>query len=144
MGERFTRVPEANNGDIVTPPSQVTSEKESLIYNANEPQPQMESKSFIIRPGQSPLSYVEALDLYKNNLLQFNENCQLSSGVKSFNLNNEVMIDNRSSKANTFVVGNNLVAIAPYDFAFMILKEKGSGIPVNCGNQKNVATLSVQ
>lgn len=144
IGERFAQPSVQNKNKDIAPPAQVTSDGEKLIYNPNEPQSQMQSKSFIIRPGQSPLSYPEALNLYKNNLLQFNENCQLTNGIRSFNLNNEVMIDNRSSKANTFVVGGNLVAIAPYDFAFMILKEKGTNISVQCGNQKNVATISVQ
>ncbi len=143
LGERFARFPEVDT-DHMVPPTQVTTDAEPLLYGRTDFQQQLKSQSYIIRPGQSKLTYSEALDLYKNNLLQFNENCQLSSGVRSFNLKNEVMIDNRSSKANSFVVGSTLIAIAPYDFAFMILKEKGDAVPVQCGSQKNVSTISVQ
>mgnify|MGYP001585989066 CR=1 FL=1 len=104
----------------------------------------MQSKSFVIRPGQIKLTYTEALELYKNNLLQFNQDCQLSTRTNSFGLNNEVMIDNRSSKPNTFSVGSASVVVGPYDFGFLILKEKGTNIQVNCGDQKNVTALVVQ
>lgn len=129
-----------------TPSTAVGTDQEMLLGNSNQPQPQlaMQSKSFVIRPGQSKLTYTQALDLYKNNLLQFNENCQLSLGNRSFQVGNEVMIDNRSSRANTFVVGGTLLAIAPYDFGFMILKEKGDAVPVDCGDRKNIAILVVQ
>lgn len=141
LGEHYSRVPQPFSGEV--PASTVATEGEKLLYNANQPQNQIASKSFIIRSGQSKLSYDQALDLYKNDLLQFNEDCQVSSGNKNFHLNNEIMIDNRSSKANTFMVGDSLVAIPPYDFAFMILREAGPRIGVHCGSQRNVTTISV-
>ncbi|MDQ5930119.1 MAG: hypothetical protein QG594_1902, partial [Bacteroidota bacterium] len=70
--------------------------------------------------------------------------CQLASSSRSYRLNNEVMIDNRSSKPNTFSIGSASIVLGPYDFGFLILKEKGMSIPVNCDERKNVATLSVQ
>lgn len=145
LGEHFSTAVSTKE-QTNTPATAFDTDQESLLYGAGQPQTQiaMQSKSFVIRPGQSKLTYTEALDLYKNNLLQFNENCQLSLGNRSFQLNNEVMIDNRSSKANTFVVGGTLLAIAPYDFGFMILKEKGDAVPVDCGDRKNIATITVQ
>jgi hypothetical protein len=146
LGEHFANLkPIRSTSDPVGP---VTSnDQESLLYGVGNPQSQLEelrSQSFIVRPGQNKLTYSDALSLYKNNLLQFDENCQLSSKDRSFNLNNEVMIDNKSSKPNTFTVGNESVIVGPYDFRFMILRESGTNISVSCDDRKNVAVLTVQ
>jgi hypothetical protein len=128
-----------------TTSTKVSTQKEpALILEEKEEGVILESKGFVVRPGQSRLSYTQALDLYSYSLLQFTQDCQLSSGIKSFGLNNEVMIDNRSSKPNTFTVGSNSLVVGPYDFGFMILKEKGTSISVSCDNRKNIATLNVQ
>jgi hypothetical protein len=128
-----------------TTSTKVSTQKEPALVSGEEEEGVIpESKSFVVRPGQSRLSYTQALDLYSYSLLQFTEDCQLSSGTRSFGLNNEVMIDNRSSKPNTFTVGNNSLVVGPYDFGFMILKEKGTSISVSCDNRKNIATLNVQ
>lgn len=125
----------------------VGTEKENFLNNSNQSQPsidgEMKSKSFVIRPGNK-LSYSQALELYKKDILQFNENCQISSGYRTFGLNNEIMIDNRSPKATTITVGENIIVLGPYDFGFMILKEEGDDVVVNCGEKKNVVFISVK
>lgn len=144
LGEHFSNLkPLANISTSVSP---VSTSKETLLYGVSEPQSQLSMRfdTFVIRPGQSRLTYTQAVELYENDTLQFNQDCQLVTINRSFHINNEIMIDNRSSKANTFIVGDSLVAIGPYDFAFMILKEKGVNIPVGCGNNKNVAMLTIQ
>ena len=146
LGERYSRggfVPTSLTGESIAP---VGTDQEQMLYGSAQSQDQllMESKSFVIRPGQSKLTYTEALGLYKYSLLQFDQNCQLVSGSRSFALNNEIMIDNRSSKPNSFSIGGTSVVIGPYDFGFMILKEKGTSLSVGCGDNKNVATLTVQ
>lgn len=145
LGEHYANLKPITNTS--TPVSPVGTSEESMLYGSSEPQSQlssMKSDSFVIRPGQSRLTYTQAVELYENDTLQFNQDCQLATTSRSFHLNNEIMIDNRSSKANVFTVGDDLVAIGPYDFAFMILKKDGNSIPVGCGNNKNVATIVVQ
>lgn len=154
LGERFSdrsifEKIETPSKDTGTPFSVTgANNEESFIYGTGEPKSQiemqMQSKSFVIRPGQVKLSYTDALSLYKNDLIQFDENCQVSKGNKSFVLNNEIMIDNRSSKPNTFSVGEASVVVGPYDFGFLILKEEGESIPVGCGERKNIINLLVQ
>jgi hypothetical protein len=147
VGQHFAGLVSERSGQTSTPSSPVGTSEESLLYGVGEPQSQlaaMQPQRFVIRPGQNKLTYTEALELYKNSLLQFNQDCQVSSGTNSFGLNNEIMIDNRSSKPNTFQVGSSSVIIGPYDFGFLILKEVGIHIPVHCGEQKNVTTLVVQ
>ncbi len=145
LGERYSR---SGFSSRVTgePTLPVGTQQEQLLYGSGQSQDQlqMQSRSFVIRPGQSRLTYTEALDLYKYSLLQFDQNCQLASGSNSFGLNNEIMIDNRSSKPNAFSIGGASVVVGPYDFGFMVLKEKGTSVPVGCGENKNVATLTVQ
>lgn len=145
LGERFSRMGFSPVRTSV-PNMPIGAGQESTLYDGTQPQSQiqMESESFIVRPGQSKLTYAQALELYSYNVLQFGEDCQLSSRTRSFNINNEVMIDNRSSKPNTFIVGNASVVVGPYDFGFLVLKEKGTVVPVSCGGRKNVAELTVQ
>lgn len=126
------------------PSSAVGMNEEQIAYGGAQPQQMMQSSSFVIRPGQSKLGYAEALGLYGNSILQFDEDCQLSSKNRSFSLNNEVMIDNRSANPNTFAVGDASVVLGPYDFGFMILRQKGTVVSVDCGIRRNVATVLVQ
>lgn len=145
MGEKYSNIslPSSLTG---TPSSPVEAGDEPLLYGEGRPQSQlqMESQSFVVRPGQIKLTYTDALELYNNSMLQFNEECQLVTPSRSFSLSNEVMIDNRSSKPNTFSIGGASVVVGPYDFGFLILREAGSAIAVGCGDKKNVATLIVQ
>lgn len=147
LGEKYSRTSFFWK-ETSTPVAPISTDEQKFLRNSGEPQSQLEmqmkSDSFIIRPGQNKLSYTDALSLYKNSLIQFDENCQVSSGVKSFSLNNEIMIDNRSSKPNTFSVGGISVVVGPYDFSFLILKEKGDNISVSCGDKKNVAIVTIQ
>lgn len=145
LGERYSRMgfaPMQNN----IPGMPVGAGEESTLYNSSQPQSQlqMQSDSFVVRPGQSKLTYSEALGLYQGNILQFSESCQLATKSRSFNFSNEIMVDNRSAKPNTFRVGSTSLVVGPYDFGFIVLKEKGTAIPVDCGDRKNVATLIVQ
>ncbi|MBP6857990.1 MAG: hypothetical protein KBC11_02230 [Candidatus Pacebacteria bacterium] len=130
------------------PVAPIGTDEQTFLRDSGQPQSQLEmqmkSDSFIIRPGQNKLSYTDALDLYKNSLIQFNEDCQVSSGARAFGLNNEIMIDNRSSKPNTFIVGDSSVVVGPYDFNFLILKQKGDDIAIGCGDKRNVAIIVVQ
>lgn len=141
LGERFSNSL-ANNS--LVPAGEVTAQSQSLFIDENIPQNQIVSKSFIIRPGTSRLSYDEALGLYQNATLQFNEDCQLSSASRSFGLNNEVLIDNRSSKSRKIKIGEISMIVGPYDFGFMILREKGTNISVDCNDRKNIANLIIQ
>ncbi len=143
LGERYSRTGFSGNRTSV-PSAPVGVGEEAMLYGNGEAQKQMESASFVIRPGQSKLTYTQALDLYKNSTLQFGEDCRLATASRSFSLNTEVMIDNRSSKPNTFSIGGTAIVVGPYDFGFLILKEKGTTISVGCGGQNNVGQLSVQ
>ncbi len=98
----------------------------------------------VTKSTASKLSYSEAVDLYKNSILQFDENCQLSTKSRSFRLGNEVLIDNRSPQPKTITVGTIPIVVGPYDYGFIILSEKGNLVPVSCGDRANIAQLSVQ
>lgn len=146
LGERFSRFdfPGMNQTGQASYP--VGTDEESMLSGQGQSQQQlslMQSESFVVRSG-SRLSYDDALALYQGNVLQFNEACELASRGRSFNMSNEIMIDNRSSKPNTFTVGSASVVVGPYDFGFLILREKGTAISVDCGIRKNVAELVVQ
>lgn len=93
--------------------------------------------------GRKKLSYEEQLFLYKNNVLQFNESCELATRDRSFHLGNEVMIDNRSKESRTIHVGTITTMVEPYSFSFITLRDKGA-ISVGCDDKNIVATLSVE
>lgn len=144
LGERYSRMGFSNKTNIPSMP--VGAGQESMLYGDSQSQSQlkMQSDSFVIRPGRSKLTYTEAIGLYENNILQFGESCELATKSRSFNFSNEIMIDNRSAKPDTFRVGSTSLVVGPYDFGFIVLKEKGTAVPVDCGDRKNVATLVVQ
>lgn len=98
----------------------------------------------VTKSTASNLSYSEAVELYKNSILQFDEDCQLSTKSRSFRLGNEVLIDNRSPEPKKITVGTIPIVVGPYDYGFIILSEKGNLVPVSCGDRANIAQLSVQ
>lgn len=97
-----------------------------------------------IRSFESPLSYKQAREMYGPAYLQFVAGCQVARGSSTaFTLGNEIMIDNRDATPILVMIGTVPLAIGPYDFGFMVLREKGT-IYVDCNTSKGVADLQVQ
>ncbi len=98
----------------------------------------------LIRSNQTRLSYTDAVSLYQNKTIQFGADCQPVRGsTTSFAYGNEIMVDNKDTRPIFVQIGNFPFAIGPQDFAFLILKQKGT-VSVDCGIKKNVLMLEVQ
>ena len=135
--EKFQKREEVPAVSTIVPSATLAGISESSGHFDQMPQ-------VVTKSTASKLSYSEAVDLYKNSILQFGEDCQLSTKSRSFRLGNEVLIDNRSPQPKTITVGTIPIVVDPYDYGFIILSEKGNLVPVSCGDRANIAQLSVQ
>lgn len=145
LGERLSQGSFISNRNMIAPPSQAAVGERQFMYDEDTvQQQQIKIPQVTIKSSTSKITYTEALKLYGNSVLQFNDSCQMSSKGRSFHLGNEVMIDNRSPRPRTITVGSVSIVVGPYDYGFIILKEKGTSLSVSCSEQSNVAQLVVQ
>lgn len=151
LGERFSRPLGSLQGrdikknPVLPPPQSVATEGTFLSEGegATDLQ-QFNAPKSSTTSAQSKLSYTQALELYKNNILQFNDLCQIATQDRSFRLGNEVMVDNRSRYPRTISIGSASVVVGPYDYGFIILRERGMSVPVRCEERENVGALFIQ
>lgn len=93
----------------------------------------------------APLSYGDALALYKNTRIQLNESCQASPTNVTYKNNTVIMIDNRAPVARTVKV-NSVYTIPAY--GFKVIKVSSAILPatwlIDCDKSQNVATILIQ
>lgn len=129
-----------NTGFSVQTKNRDQIENDSLYKTNETPIKKNDTKS-----SATKISYTDALQYYKNAYMQFGENCIYSKTNQTyFKLGDEIMIDNRGSSPLGVQIGDFDVVIGPYDFSFLILSQKGTRIPVDCGDKKNVTFIQVQ
>lgn len=95
-----------------------------------------------VRPG-----YTEAVNLYVNKRIQFNENCLVTPNNLTFKTGTKIMFDNRSAKARTFSLDNVRYNLKAYDYTFVTLSTSLSlphEIIVECGNGENNGKILLQ
>jgi hypothetical protein len=93
------------------------------------------------------MSYNDALAMYQNgHLIQFNDKCQTYPRSMVFNNNTEVMLDNRSSAAETVVIGSSSIELPAYGFKIMTLSTPTlpTTYQMSCVASKNVNTIVLQ
>ncbi|MEK7228289.1 MAG: hypothetical protein AAB681_02965 [Patescibacteria group bacterium] len=89
------------------------------------------------------LPYTEAVAKYKGSRIQFDQSCQAIPSNQTFKVGTSVMIDNRSPKTTTISFGSSAYLIEAYGYTVVSLTKEGL-FTVNCNEQRNVLTLSVQ
>ena len=123
--------------DMATPgagmqPKQVaTSENESRSLHAP-----------IVKQNKK-LSYGEALVAYQNSRIQFSDSCQATPKNQTYKVGTNLMLDNRANVPRAIVFGGHTYVIEPYGFTVVPL-DTASIFTINCGDARNVATISVQ
>jgi hypothetical protein len=92
-----------------------------------------------------PLTYAEVTEKYKDSRIQFNEKCQASPNNIVLKNNAYVMLDNRAGFPQVININANYALEA---HSFEIMKLSSNFLPmiwhVNCGQNKNVATILLQ
>lgn len=91
--------------------------------------------------------YDEALKIYANRRIQFDQNCVASPNTATFKKGTIIMLDNRSSLSRTIALGNLKYTVKAYDFALVTLTTTyplPHIILVDCGTKQNTATINLQ
>lgn len=122
--------------------------------DANQNQEVVESSVKTVRTNTSSqkpsdylpsITYTEALTKYKNSRIQFNDKCQAIPNNITYKNNTYIMLDNRAPFPQVVNIDNSYALEAG---GFQIIKLSSDFLPmkwyVNCGNQKNVATILLQ
>ena len=144
MGERFAHDQlVTGDGTQVAPPSEMMRSPEESFSKTETFSGKTKLTGTFVQSRETKLPYQDALSLYQGSIIQFGENCQLVNKDRSFNLGKEIMVDNRSSASRLIRIGVNVVPLAPFDYGFITLRDKGSYI-VSCDSQPHIADLMVQ
>lgn len=120
-----------------------TNEVSNVLDNVID---SIENKTNIFnkKPVDSIL-YAEALVKYKDARLQLDQSCRPTPAKMTFKNNSMLMVDNRSSEARVMNIGQEFTIKG---YGFKIIKLSSSETPVvfsvDCGEHKNVATISIQ
>lgn len=92
-------------------------------------------------------SYSDAVNLYKDRRIQFNENCVALPTYATFKKGTTIMLDNRSGAAKSVMLDSTRYSIAPYDFA-LVTVTTSSPLPhtmlIDCNNGQNNARILIQ
>ena len=92
-----------------------------------------------------PLSYQDAVVIYKDTRIQFDANCKATPNNVTFKNGTDIMIDNRAPVARTIKIDTNYTVGA---YGFKIIKLSSATLPVtwllDCDKSQNVATILLQ
>lgn len=95
----------------------------------------------------SSISYSQAVQLYANKTIQFDENCSVNPSYASFKQGEKIMLDNRGSKQRSVYLDNQEYIFSAYDFKIINLSTSYSlphTIMINCGSGKNNGRILLQ
>lgn len=126
-------------------PVSITDTGQSLNFGIDDGTGTSGTKTKSTTPVIAPLSYTEALQKYKTNRLELNQDCRANPINSTYKNNTSIMVDNRSNKTRTVKVGS-VFSIEPY--GFKIVKLSSGNLPdtwyVDCDGSQNVSTVLIQ
>lgn len=133
--------------DVAVTPVTETPDSSVLTSDAVVTEDISAGSVHVATPAAS-LSYNEALALYKDKRIQFDDGCQVPKSMsRTFKNDTELMLDNRSAETRTLHLGfMGDVTIKPW--GFKIVNFSSSQLPravvIDCNSLQNVATISLQ
>ena len=93
------------------------------------------------------ISYNEALQIYIDKRIQFDENCLVNPSYTTFKKGTKIMLDNRASKARPVYLDGQVYNLSVYGFKIVTLTT-ASPLPhtimIDCGNGKNNGRILLQ
>lgn len=92
---------------------------------------------------QESLSYGDVVALYGRQRIQFDGDCRATPVQSIFPVGSTIIFDNRSEKLQGVSFDGVLYAVSPYHVRVISLTRQGI-FPVDCGQSKNVARITVQ
>ena len=98
-------------------------------------------------PSASKLSYDQALALYKNKRIQFDQSCVMVPNYVTFKKGVTIMLDNRASKQRIIALDNQKYSFPAYSFKIVTLSTTATlphTISVDCGTGQNNGSIVLQ
>jgi hypothetical protein len=92
---------------------------------------------------QESLSYGDVVAMYGAQRIQFDEGCRATPIQSIFPVGSTIIFDNRSEKLLGVAFDGETYAVPPYHVRVITLTRQGI-FPVDCGQSKNVARITVQ
>ena len=93
------------------------------------------------------LSYTQAVTLYKDRIIQFDQNCVAFPNQVAFKQGATIMLDNRSNKQRTISLDSQRYSFAPYGFKIVTLSTTATlphTILIDCGTGQNNGSIILQ
>ncbi len=93
------------------------------------------------------LSYTDAVKLYGDRRIQFDNACQtIPRGTITFKNGTKVMVDNRANVARTFVFGPQTFTVKAYGYTVITLQSATLPVTlgIDCGKSINVVNVLIQ
>ncbi len=97
-------------------------------------------------PQIKPLTYTEAVNLYKDKRIQFASNCQVIPNFVTFKNSTKVMFDNRTPQSLSFSLDGQKYPLSAYGFKIITLYNKNlpHTVRLNCGSGVNNGQILLQ
>ena len=91
------------------------------------------------------LTYTEAINAYRDSLMQFNVMCQAVSNRQVLKTGQHIMLDNRSSSPRIVTFGTQTIQLAAWDFAIVSapIVTEPYRLSVDCDQENNAAEILV-
>lgn len=93
------------------------------------------------------LSYAEALKIYVNKRIQFDENCLVIPNYLTFKRGTKIMLDNRASVSRPVYLDRQVYNISAYGFKIVTLNttfQLPHEIMIDCGSGRNNGRILLQ
>lgn len=97
----------------------------------------------VVMPVADTRSYAQLIADYKNRMVQFGDACQVRMSDQVYKLGGEMLLDNRNNMVVTVTIGADNYELGAYGHKVITLNTEGKFM-IDCGANKNVATLTVQ
>lgn len=127
---------------------QSSSQDQKTTEKQNTTLPKSTTGSTNTNTNTSPsISYSQAVQLYTNKTIQFDENCVVSPSYASFKQGEKIMLDNRASKQRSIHLDGKEYIFSAYDFKIITLSTPDTlphTIMIDCGSGKNNGRILLQ
>lgn len=127
--------------------SEISTSTENSVSSTAEKSNSTSAKTSIKpSPQPNPLSYTEAVNLYKDKRIQFASNCQVIPNFVTFKNSTKVMFDNRAPQSLSFSLDNQKYSLPAYGFKIITLYNKNlpHTVRLNCGTGVNNGQILLQ
>ncbi len=126
------------SAEVIPEPIPVVGQSITSVRKSFKAKPEV-----VIAPTADTRSYAQLIADYQNRIVQFGDACQVRMSDQVYKLGGEMLLDNRNNMAVTVTIGPDNYELGAYGHKVITLNTEGKFM-IDCGANKNVATLTVQ